>query len=246
MEKASVSLARVWALVAGVLAALRALPGFASGMVPGAVAARAFAELRVAEAAARRAVFALAADHPRPVQAQPGAPPSAPDTRPVREFVAQADDYCRPFSLSDRLSFSLARTLSADGSALPADTLPERGLTGLKARMAALEDVLAEPGPALARYLRLRDRPPRHVFAPTVAPRLRPGRPPGYDPARWQDWAMDVLMEVHRLALHALNTPPPEPAARHVANLTALAQARARWRRLNRLPSPLPGCAGAR
>lgn len=221
MEKASVSLARVWALVAGVLAALRALPGFALGMVPGVVWARAFAELRVAEAAARRAVFALAGAHPRPVPVAAVALPPAPDTRPAGVRAPQAEDYCRPFNLSDCLPYTFARTLSADGPALPADTLPERGLAGLKARMAALADVLDDPGPALTRYLRLRDRAPRHGFAPSLVPRLRPGQPPGYDPARWQDWAMDVLMEIHRLALQALNAPPPDPTMHRAGNFPA-------------------------
>lgn len=218
MEKASVSLSRVWALVAGVLAALCALPGFARGVMPGAVWARAFAELRLAEAAARRAVFALAAAHPRPVSTAPAVLPPATEARPVRARASRAHGYCRPFNLSDRLPDPLAFSLPVEGRALSTETSPERELAGLKARMATLEDVLADPGPALARYLRLRDRPPRHAFAPPSAPCLRPGRPPGYDPARWQDWAMDVLMEVHRLALEALDAPPLQPPAHHTAS----------------------------
>ncbi len=221
MEKASVSLARVWALVAGVLAALRALPGFAFGAVPGVVWVRAFAELRLAEAAARRAIFALAAAHPCPVPAAPAVRPSAPEARPVRHRALRARGYCRPFNLSDRLPGLMAFSLPAEGRALSAETSPERDLAGLKARIAALSDVLDDPGPALARYLRLRDRPPRHAFAPSSAPCLRPGSPPGYDPARWQDWAMDVLMEAHRLALKALDAPPPELARRLAADSPA-------------------------
>lgn len=212
MEKASVSLARVWALVASVLAALRALPGFARGGMPGAALARAFAELRLAEAAARRAVFALAAAHPRPAPLAPATLPPMAEARPVRVRAPRAPGYGRPFNLSDRLTGLMARDARAGGRDESGRLAAERDLAGLKARMAALEDVLADPGPALMRYLRLRARPPRHAFAPPPAPRLRPGWPPGYDPARWQDWAMDVLMEVHRLALDALDA-PPGPAA---------------------------------
>ncbi|MEO1028074.1 MAG: hypothetical protein AAFX02_03340 [Pseudomonadota bacterium] len=52
---------QVWARVETVLAALAVLPGFARGLVPGPVWARAFSELRRAEALARRALIALSA-----------------------------------------------------------------------------------------------------------------------------------------------------------------------------------------
>ncbi|MEO0818263.1 MAG: hypothetical protein AAFX86_13285 [Pseudomonadota bacterium] len=59
-ERTQSALALGWRLVAGVLANLHALPGLASGWLDGPVWARAFAELRLAEAAARRLIIALA------------------------------------------------------------------------------------------------------------------------------------------------------------------------------------------
>ncbi|MEO0817864.1 MAG: hypothetical protein AAFX86_11250 [Pseudomonadota bacterium] len=87
MDTALVSFQRVWTLVAGVLSALGALPGLARGSLAGAAWGQAFAELRLAEAAARRAIFAMAADHdftspPAPTALPPAnAAPSLPAAR---------------------------------------------------------------------------------------------------------------------------------------------------------------------
>lgn len=70
----------------------------------------------------------------------------------------------------------------------------ERASADLQARMALLKTVLDNPAGTVARYIRLGDRPLRRIFAPSPAPRLRPGHPPGYDRRRLQDWAMDILM----------------------------------------------------
>lgn len=212
MDTASVSFQRVWTLVAGVLRALSALPGLARGVMDGPVWGRAFAELRLAEAAARRAVFAMAAAFPVALPPLPTAMP--PEREPATlQSRRERSRGPAPFRLSDPMGdplAALAFALAGDGAleiSPGTDTRP-RPTAGLKARMDALAAVLADPAPALARYLRLCARPRPHIFARSPAPRLRPGHPPGYVRARWTAWEMDVLMEIHTLALEAPGAPP--------------------------------------
>jgi len=213
MDTASVSLARVWTLVAGVLGALSALPGLSRGVMEGRAWGRAFAELRLAEAAARRAIFAMAAASGEALPPPPSAmPPEKDATPPPRPRKGQSGT--TPFRLSDPLPDPFAALARAEGD--PPPTRAEEGTegmrlhstAGLQARMDALAAVLADPAPALARLLKLRARPRPHIFARSAAPRLRPGNPPGYVRARWTAWEMDVLMEIHARAMEAPRAPP--------------------------------------
>jgi len=213
MDKAAISFQRVWTLVAGVLSALRALPGMGGAFLPGPVWARAFAELRFAEAAARRALFVMAAATPRADHAPPSAMPPEPAPAPglSPNLSPKGTPRIQPFRLSDRIPdpLALAGLIEAAGPAGPiVSTGAPRPVAGLKARMDALAAVLEDPGPALARFIARRDRPRRHIFDRGNAPRLKPGRPPGFDPARALEWNMDVLMEVHTLAMQG-RAPPP-------------------------------------
>ncbi|MEL6567577.1 MAG: hypothetical protein AAFQ22_04100 [Pseudomonadota bacterium] len=216
MDAALFSFQRVWTLVSGVLAALSALPGLARGSLAGAVWGRAFAELRLAEAAARRAIFAMAAAHDFTPPPPPTALPPADDDPAPRAGRAPGRASA-PFSLSDPIRLPRLPNPSVE----PALLAPPDGgdaiahpTAGLQARMDALAAVLADPGLALERYLRLRARPRRHIFSRPAAPRLRPGNPPGFIRARWLDWEMDVLMEIHALAGKAQAASPlvPSPA----------------------------------
>ncbi|MEL6663585.1 MAG: hypothetical protein AAFR33_11340, partial [Pseudomonadota bacterium] len=117
----------------------------------------------------------------------------------------------KPFNLSDTLQdpMVLAGLVERAGPAGPiVPSGAPRPLAGLKARIAALQAVLDDPGPALARFLARRYRPRRHIFDKGCAPRLRPGHPPGYIRTRHLDWHMDVLMEIHLLAWHGRDGPP--------------------------------------
>ncbi|MEM6946664.1 MAG: hypothetical protein AAF486_01100 [Pseudomonadota bacterium] len=228
MDHTTIALGRVWTLVAGVLAGLSGLPGLARGMLDGAVWGRAFAELRMAEGAARRAIFAIADAEgcPRPplpsaMTPERGAAPDRVQTPEPEPGAAPAATRApaAPFRLSDPITVP-----PMDGAPLPSSwpsswppTCPAPGdgprlpalhsAEGLMARMAALEAVLTDPGPAVARCLKLRARPRPHIFARSWAPRLRPGNPPGYVRKRRMAWDMDVLMEIHLLATQA--APPP-------------------------------------
>ncbi|MEL6567245.1 MAG: hypothetical protein AAFQ22_02430 [Pseudomonadota bacterium] len=196
------------------LSALAALPGMGGLCLPGPVWARAFAELRLAEAAARRALFVMAADVPSPSHAEPtGLPPeAAPAPGPAPALSPTSRSPLPPvFNLSDPLPdpMALAGLAEAPGPAGPiVASGAARPSAGLKARMAALQAVLDDPGPALARFLRRRDRRRRHIFDPGTAPRLRPGSPPGFDVRRALEWAMDALMEIHTLAMAGSRAPP--------------------------------------
>ncbi|MEO1028071.1 MAG: hypothetical protein AAFX02_03325 [Pseudomonadota bacterium] len=207
------ALRRVWLLVAGVLRVLHALPGLAGACLPGPVWARAFAELRQAEAAARRALFVMAAE-PGPDHAEPtGLPPEAAPAPGKSPALSPTSRSKLPpvFNLSDPLPdpMALDGLTEAPGSAGPiASSGAPRPSAGLKVRMAALQAVLDDPGPALARFLRRRDWPRRHIFDPGTAPRLRPGHPPGFDVRRALEWAMDALMEIHTLAMAGSRAPP--------------------------------------
>jgi len=218
-EAAQIALNRVWTLVAGVLGALAALPGMAGVCLPGPVWARAFAELRLAEAAARRALFLMAAGVPRADHAPPSKMP--PEPAPASGLSpalspANTAPSAPLFRLSDRIPDPLALAGLSQGAG-PAGPIVSTGaprpIAGLKARMAALQAVLEDPGPALERFIARRDRPRRHIFDRGRAPRLRPGHPPGFVPARALTWDMDVLMEIHQLARHGGKPPPLAPAA---------------------------------
>ncbi|MEL6568808.1 MAG: hypothetical protein AAFQ22_10350 [Pseudomonadota bacterium] len=217
-ETAHIALNRVWTLVAGVLAALAALPGMAGACLPGPVWARAFAELRLAEAAARRALFVLAAAEPAPCVPAPSAMPPAPEAAPGLSSTLSPKKTARspaPFALSDRVAdvMDLAGLAETRGMARPiVSTGAPRPIAGLKARMAALQAVLDDPGPALARFIARRDWPRRHIFDRSTAPCLKPGYPPGFDPRRALEWAMDVVMEIHTRALQGRASPPGGPA----------------------------------
>jgi len=220
---ANIALNRVWTLVAGVLAALSALPGLAGVCLPGPVWRRAFAELRFAEAAARRALFVMAAREPAPDLPAPSAMPPARDLSPtLSPKTAGPERKQTPlFQLSDRIPdpLALAGLIERAGPAgAIVSTGAPRASAGLKARMAALQALLDDPGPALARFIARRDRPRRHIFDRGCAPRLKPGYPPGFRPARALEWNMDVLMEIHTLAFqggawHGGRPPPGVSAA---------------------------------
>ncbi|MEM1149474.1 MAG: hypothetical protein AAGI03_02815 [Pseudomonadota bacterium] len=225
-ETAKIALNRVWTLVAGVLSALAALPGLSGACLPGPVWARAFAELRFAEAAARRALFVMAKAQPGPRLPCPSTLPPArverPDVSPPLSPKIRADR-APLFQLSDTLPdpLVLAGVVEARAPAGPivASGAP-RPAAGLRARIAALQAVLDDPGPALARFIARRDRPRRHIFDRGTAPRLRTGYPPGFIVRRALEWSMDVLMEIHMLARGRGADPPlapetldPRPAA---------------------------------
>jgi len=205
-DAAQIALNRVWTLVAGVLGALAALPGMAGLCLPGPVWRRAFRELRLAEAAARRALFVMAARVPRADHALPSNMP--PERAPAAGLspalsTANTAPSAPVFRLSDRIAdpMALAGLTQGAGPAGPiVSTGAPRPIAGLKARMAALAAVLEDPGPALKRFIARRDRPRRHIFDRGKAPRLMPGFPPGFSPARALTWDMDVLMEIHTLA----------------------------------------------
>jgi len=214
-ETAHIALNRVWTLVAGVLRALSALPGMCGLCLPGPVWVRAFRELRFAEAAARRALFVIATAEARPRPPAPSNMPPEPEAAaglsPTLSPKTGRPTGPAPFNLSDTLEdpMVLAGLVERAGPIGPiVSSGAPRPLAGLKARIAALQAVLDDPGPALARFLARRGRPKRHIFDRGCAPRLRPGHPPGYIRTRHLDWHMDVLMEIHLLAWHGRDGPP--------------------------------------
>ncbi|MEM1105997.1 MAG: hypothetical protein AAGH87_06365 [Pseudomonadota bacterium] len=211
------ALGRVWQLVAAALQAWPG-PGARPDVMPRAALARAFRELRLAETAARRAIFVLAAMNPVcPPPPPSGMPPEPDGARMPRRRASAATAHPRPaprFRLSDRIcgpNFGCAAIAGMDEAPAipPAASSPVRRAAGLWRRVDALAGVLADPTPAVERVRQLRARPRRHIFSRSPAPRLRPGRPPGYVRAKWLSWEMDVVMEIHTLAMEALNRPPP-------------------------------------
>lgn len=222
-QTADIAIGRVWTLVSGVLWALAQLPGFAAAALPGPALARAFRDLRLAEAAARRALWVIASGLPRPDLPAPSAMPEPREAvAPAAPMPPCAGPQPRPhrapraFDLSDPMADPLV--LAGLGPAVDFTALQPHGETerarpsaGLKARMAALQAVLDDPAPAVARLVKRRDRPRRHLFDRGATARLRPGRPPGFLPHRFLDWDMDTLMEIHLLALARMHDPPLAP-----------------------------------
>ncbi|MEM1104954.1 MAG: hypothetical protein AAGH87_01080 [Pseudomonadota bacterium] len=269
-----IALNRVWTLVGGVLGALSTLPGLAVGFLPGPQWARAFRKLRFVEAAARRALFVMAAETPRPDVPGPGGMPAPPAPSPAPQpdlspglspkmpadgaagpgpatpqaprFETPGPQECGPqcaspqagrteraapprpatrrprgprpalFALSDLIPASWIDLATGDGCGPEGPILSTgapRPVAGLLRRIAALQAVLDDPGPAVARFLARRDRPRRHLFDKSRAPRMRPGLPPGYIRARALDWDMDVLWEIHTLAWYERAPPPLAPPA---------------------------------
>ncbi|MEN0077874.1 MAG: hypothetical protein AAF753_02070 [Pseudomonadota bacterium] len=213
-DVARYALGRVWQLVAS---ALETLTGPHRPQFMGRAAwACAFRELRVAEAAARRAILVMAAECP--VERPPLPSAQAPEPRPAgAPRVRGAGPAARglKFRLSDPIGPAWPAAppgaLQANAPGPGAPVAGVRRAAGLWARVDALAAVLDDPAAAVERVNRLRARPRRHIFARSAAPRLRPGRPPGHVRARWLSWDMDVLMEIHTLAIEALNTPPARP-----------------------------------
>ncbi|MEM1151267.1 MAG: hypothetical protein AAGI03_12035 [Pseudomonadota bacterium] len=213
MDLDAISLRRVWTLVSSVLSALSALPGFGGSFLPGPMLAQAFCELRLAEAAARRALFFMAASEPSPVCPAPTALPAPRDlsVSVSNKTAGSAPTTPALFNLSDPLPdiLALAGLIETTGPTGPiVSTGGPRPIAGLKARMAALQAVLEDPGPSLKRFIARRDRPRRHLLDRGNAPRLRLGDPPGFVPRRALEWAMDVLMEIHELVI-CTRAPPP-------------------------------------
>lgn len=206
----SVSLQRVWTLVASVLGALSTLPGFARGVMDGPDWGRAFAELRLAEAAARRAIIAMAVARDDTAPPLPSAMPPERETKkgePSRETAPGP----APFRLSDPVVSSIPALEHGERSAPsegPAGIVASHTTEGLKARIEALAAVLADPLPTVERCIRLRAWARPHIFSRPRAPQLRSGHPPGYRLKRWMDWDMDILMEIH-LLVRKLTGPPP-------------------------------------
>ncbi|MEM1105091.1 MAG: hypothetical protein AAGH87_01780 [Pseudomonadota bacterium] len=222
------ALGRVWTLVSGAVDTVRALPGAAREWMPRSALALAFRELRLAEAAARRALIVMASTAPisgaayaplpstMPPEKDTAPPPSMPPTGRAGKVRADRAP-CQLFCLSDTIrvgafepvSWSLLG-LGDAGRVAPDPSAPVR-TRGLKARLAALEALLADPGPTVQRLIKRRARPRRHMFDRGGGPRLRPGRPPGFIPRLRMEWSMDVLMEIHQLAWDGPGRPPPRP-----------------------------------
>ncbi|MEM1150635.1 MAG: hypothetical protein AAGI03_08770, partial [Pseudomonadota bacterium] len=162
----------------------------------------------------RRAIAVLAQEVP---EARHKTPTHLPEPRPLGATAQTPSDPPKPraaplaFVLSDPMPdpLVLAGLKGGEGPLSPiVSTGAERPATGLKARMAALQAVLDDPTAAVARYIRLRDRRLPHILARSSAPRLRAGYPPGFDPRRWQEWAMDILIEIHELVRARQGAPP--------------------------------------
>ncbi|MCI4643707.1 MAG: hypothetical protein MRY64_02870 [Hyphomonadaceae bacterium] len=193
------ALTRGWALVAQIMSWLSALDAFSRGWMLGRAWAAAFAELRRAEAVARRLVIALSADLPLPA----GHAPQHEGKRSEKRVTVRA--YRPGFPLFDPLRHLPGAGMDLTFSARQAGEMPH-STQGLADRLAALQAVLDDPVPMAWRMARFLSRVCAVRFSP-----LRPGRPPGWQAELSSD--QDRLMEAHGAALSILNAarPPPGP-----------------------------------
>ena len=195
------AMTRGWALVGQVLAWLAALDGLVLGWMPGRAWGRAFAELRRAEGLARRLVIALAAEMPA-LPADPPAPAAtsrrAPHTTPPRTRAPG-------FPLFDPLG-ALCLAPAAERVRTGTGEVPH-AIYGLQCRIAALQDVLADPSGAAARMARFLSAPRPGRTSP-----LRPGAPPGWSIRMALKDAGDRYREAHHAALCVLNHAREGPA----------------------------------
>jgi hypothetical protein len=177
-----------WQLVAATLAQ--------RGWLTGPVWARAFGELRRAEAAARRLLVILASG----VAVEAAAPAPAVKAHPAN--LPQTGPKTPGFALFDPLPEPVFGT--GGDVALPVDSAPAFHSTeGLAARLAALSAFADDPAPTVRRmaFWLARGRGKR------TSP-LRPGLPPGVS-GDLMDRESDVAMQCDHLARARLNRPVP-------------------------------------
>lgn len=184
-----------WQLVAAILARLAVLAGRA--WLPGPLWFRVFAELRRAEAAARRLLVVMAAelamDARVPVPAQGRAVAKA-----LRSPAGPSG-----FALFDPLPEPGFR-MQQDAPEQAADEPVFHMTDGLAARMAALAALAGDPAPAARRMALWLAR----TDGPRTSP-LRPGLPPGAGRPTLSDHEQDVLMQCDDAARERLNRPLP-------------------------------------
>lgn len=185
-----------WRLVEATLASLGDLAGRAKGWLPGPVWARAFAELRRAEAAARRLLVILAEDLKLTV---------SPKQRPRGHSSAKTAKIRskKPgFALFDPLPG--LRVTHDTGTAEPVNApFGLHATDGLAARCCALAALREDPDPAIRRMAFWLAR----KGCPRTCP-LRPGLPPGVC-GDLMESAQDVVMQCDALARQRLNRPLP-------------------------------------
>ncbi|MEM1105783.1 MAG: hypothetical protein AAGH87_05280 [Pseudomonadota bacterium] len=222
-----------WRLVSMTLEGLAALTGLAAGFLWSRDFARASAELRLGEQTARRLIIAEAGRmmdegevparvrraQPAPLPTHAPQPKSGPTQAPSDESAAALGAHA-----AAPPTFAIFEPL---GEIWPAPPTPEalaalklaagkpqvpRSTHGLSRRIAALQAVLDDPGPAARRMARfLAGGGPRRSRR---ASPFRPGYPPAYRRAAYLEWPTAVLVEAHEAAMRALNTPrapPPNP-----------------------------------
>ena len=185
-----------WRLVHATLAGLCDLAGQAAGWLPGPVWSRAFAQLRRAEAAARRLLLVLAENLAAETAAEP---------RPARAPAAKS-----PATGPKTPGFALFDPLSAfrlgvgDNTPCPAfESLCLHATSGLESRLCALAALVADPAPAIRRMACWLARRASARTSP-----LRPGLPPGVS-GDLMEREQDVVMQCDALARARLNRPLP-------------------------------------
>ena len=183
-----------WRLVAATLARLGALAG--RGWLAGPAWVRAFAELRRAEAAARRLLVVLAGGVP--AQAMPAVGQVRVGGWARRESASVTPG----FALFD--AFAEHRFKSDGAAGGPADPATAfHSTAGLAARLKALAELAGNPAPAIRRMALWLARGRAARTSP-----LRPGRPPGVG-AGLVDLEQDVVMQCDACARERLNRPVP-------------------------------------
>lgn len=185
-----------WRLVRATLAGLRDLAGQATGWLPGPAWARAFAQLRRAEAAARRLLLILAENL---------AAEAVPEARPRHAPAAKSPENCQKtpgFALFDPLPDLRMPTGDSAEVATP-DSLSAHATAGLEARLCALAALVSDPAPAIRRMACWLARQAGARTCP-----LRPGLPPGVS-GDLMDREQDVVMQCDALARERLNRPLP-------------------------------------
>lgn len=183
-----------WRLVAATLSRLGALVG--RSWLPGSVWSRAFAELRRAEAAARRLLVVLAGSVP--LKAVPATGQAC--IHPVKHRAGGMGG--RGFSLFDTLpDLAFERCEGTEAPSDPATIF--HSTAGLAARLKALAALADNPSPAIRRMaLWLARR-----CGPRTSP-LRPGGPPGVG-VDLMDLDCDVVLQCDLCARERLNRPAP-------------------------------------